>query len=158
MADEKKVDLSKLDNVMCYCFGCDFLKPDGTIDYNELKKELEEIQYFYAAMMFSAGDVENIMARLMPYPTGKWIFEQDEVDLTEEDFAAFVKTKEFRKFSKPLAEKIEKAISTLQLVDKTELDKNNVDKTKIDKIVNAHKNIVNTVKKAVATPTMKKLY
>lgn len=149
------MDFKDIENDTYYCFGSRFFK-DGVIDYKELAQELEEIRYYYAAMMFDCEDI-GFNVRMQVYSPAQWLFEADDYEVTEEDFKAFIQTKQFKRFAEVVPERVQAAIGALQMVDDEELRKNGIKKKDVDKVTNDSLRILTIVKAACKAPKMKKL-
>ena len=148
------MDFNDIKNPLYYCFGSRFLKKNGEIDYEQLASELEEAEYYYAAMMFDCEDV-GFNLRMQTFSPAKWIFEAEDYEVTEDDFQKFVKTDDFRKFATVVPEKVQAAIGALQMVDEQELKLHGIKKEDIDRITRDSLKIMTIVKAACKNPKMK---
>lgn len=149
------MDFKDIKNDTYYCFGCRFFK-NGRIDYKELASELEEAQYYYAAMMFDCDDI-GFNLRMQTYAPAQWIFEAEDYDVTEEDFLNFIKSDKFKKFAEVVPDKVQAAIGALKMADQEELQRNGIKKEAVDKILNSSLRIMTIVKGACKAPKMKKM-
>ena len=148
------MDFKNIKNDKYYCFGSRFYN-NGSIDYKELRDELEEAQYYYAAMMFDCDDI-GFNLRMQVYSPAQWIFEAEDYDVTEEDFNNFIQTKQFKRFAEAIPEKVQAAIGALQMADEKELQQNGIKKQAVDKITSNSLRIMTIVKAACKQPKMKK--
>ena len=150
------MDFTNITNDKYWCFGTGFTKANGRdIDYKVLKNDLEEIKYYYAAMMFDCNDI-GFFIRLLPYSPAKCLFEStDDYEVTKDDFDAFVKSDIFKKFIEVIPEKIQIAIGTLSTVDKKELQANGIKEQDVDKVIDSSLRIMTIVKAGCKAPKMK---
>ena len=154
---ELDFDLSEPHNISYYCFGCLFLKKDGSIDYAKLGTDIEVFSEWIARMQFDAGDISDC-AVYLPRDTkdGKWILECPDYEFTEEDFKHLTQTTYFGDFMSVLVEKIQNAFASLSLLDENELTNVGIKKDEIEKISKSSLKIVTLVKGAVRNPKMAK--
>lgn len=148
------MDFTNIENDLYWCFGSDFLK-NGKIDYKILSNALKELEYYYAAMMFDCDDI-GFNLRMQTYSPAQWIFEAQDYDVTEEDFRAFVKTPEFKRFAEAVPDKIQSALGALQMADEKELQASGIKQADIDKLISDSLHIMTIVKAACKNPKMKK--
>lgn len=146
------MDFTNIKDDRYYCFGTNFFK-DGSIDYKALASELDEAQFYYAAMAFECDDV-GFFIRLKTYSPAKWLFEGDEYDVTQEDFEKFIQTKQFKKFIEVVPQKVQTAIGALQNVDEEQMKANGVSKDEIEKITRNSLRIMTIVKAGCKKPVM----
>lgn len=150
---ELDFDLSEPHNISYYCFGCLFLKKDGSIDYGKLGTDIEVFSEWIARMQFDAGDISDCAVYIPRNANnGKWILECRDYDFTEEDFKHLTQTTYFGDFVSVLVEKVQKAFAALNLIDEKELESTNVKKEEIEKLKNSSIRIMTILKAAVRNP------
>ena len=150
------MDFTNIENDLYWCFGCDFLKNDGEIDYKKLADAVEQAEYYYAAMMFDCEDI-GFNLRMQTQSPAQWIFEAQDYEVTEEDFKNFVKTDVFKKFAEAVPGKVQAALGALQMADEKELQANGIKKADIDKLISNSLRVMTIVKAACKAPKMKRV-
>lgn len=147
---ELDFDLNEPHNISYYCFGCLFLKKDGTIDYSKLGTDIEVFSEWIARMQFDAGDISDCAVYIPRNSNnGRWILECRDYDFTEEDFKHLTQTTYFGDFVSVLVEKVQKAFAALNIIDDEELANTNVKKEEIDRLKNSSIRILTILKNGV---------
>lgn len=154
---ELDFDLNAPNNLSYYCFGCFFLKKDGTIDYSKLGRDITCFDEWIARMQFDAGDISDCAVYIPRNSTnGKWILECRDYDFTEEDIEHLKQTTFFGDFVSVLVKKVQTAFAALSLADEKELDAAGVKKEEIEKISALSIKIMTILKSAVRSQQFEK--
>ena len=150
---ELDFDLNEPNNLSYYCFGCFFMKQDGTIDYSMLGRDLTCFEEWIARMQFDAGDISDCAVYIPRNTTsGRWILECRDYEFTNADFDHLKQTTYFLDFTAVLVKKVQSAFAALSVVDEKELSNVGIKKEEIDKIVNTSLKTITILKGACRNP------
>lgn len=141
-----------------WCFGV-FAKKNGTIDYNQLKKDLEQIEYYIAAIDLKTAN-GDYFGRLCQKCGYRWILENidDSNDDCSECFNDFVKGSVFEQFTEQALILIQRGFNALSNILKTtpdELRKNGIDVEQVENIVSMSNAIIKKTSMAFEHPVQK---
>ena len=141
-----------------WAFGT-FAKKDGTIDYAQLKQDLETLGTCIAAISLETEDGEYF-ARLSQRIGYKWIFEnsKDINDDPSEHFEDFISGSVFEKFAEHAPEIIKRGFDTLATTLETSPDEfkaNGINLGRIKNLTSISASIIKKVDNAFAHPILK---
>lgn len=123
-----------------------FVSRDGKVDYKKLREDLEQIEYYLAAIVLETVDGE-FFARLCQDVGYKWIFEVPRTVVDRRKcFEDFINGSVFKKFQDFAPEKIRRGFEALEELfenHREELERNSVDVELVENLISISKPILN---------------